>query len=166
MRFENPADPAERTAIRAVNEAAFGGPDEADLVDSLRAEGVELGSLVAERESRIVGHVQFSRMWIDTGTHPVPAVALAPVAVLPEYQRQGVAAALIRYGIDSLREQGEQIIVVLGHPEYYARFGFAVEAARFLESPFPREAYMAMELTPGALDAVRGKVRYAAAFGL
>ena len=162
VRPENPDDPAERLAIRAVHEAAFGRPDEADLVDTLRAENVVLASLVAEREHRIVAHILFSRVWIAT----VPAVALAPVAVLPEYQRQGIGAVLITRGIDSMRTQDEQIILVLGHPEYYARFGFAIEAARNFEIPFPPEAFMAMELSPGALAQVRGEVRYPGAFGL
>ncbi len=162
VRFENPEDPAERSAIRSVNQAAFGRADEADLVDTLRADGVVLVSLVAESERHIVGHILFSRIWIDD----VPAVALAPVAVQPEYQRQGIAGTLIHRGIDLLRMRGERIILVLGHPEYYERFGFAAETARHIESPFPPEAFMAMELTPGALTNIRGKVRYPAAFGL
>lgn len=162
VRSENPGDLAERSAVRSVNEAAFGRPDEADLVDALRSEQVILASLVAERDHQIVGHILFSRMWIDT----VPAVALAPVAVLPEHQRQGIAATLIHIGIKRMRARGEHIVTVLGHPGYYERFGFAAESARHLESPFPPEAYMALELTPGALAGVRGKVRYPAAFGL
>jgi len=144
VRWENPDDPADRSAIRSVNEAAFGRPDEADLVDALRAEDVVLVSLVAEREHRIVGHILFSRIWIEA----VPAVALAPVAVQPEYQRQGIAGTLIHLGIRSMRKRGECIILVLGHPEYYERLGFAAETARHLETPFPPEAFMAMELTP------------------
>ena len=162
VRFENPEDPAERSAIRSVNQAAFGRADEADLVDTLRADGVVLASLVAESERRVVGHILFSRIWIND----VPAVALAPVAVLPEYQRQGIGGMLISRGIDLLRTRGERIILVLGHPEYYERFGFAAETARHIESPFPPEAFMAMELAPAALANTRGKVRYPAAFGL
>jgi putative acetyltransferase len=147
---------------RAVIEAAFGRPDEADLVEALHLEGVVLLSQVAEEDGQIVGHVLFSRMWIES----IEAVALAPVAVLPEYQRRGIAAQLIRSGLNRLREQGERIVIVLGHPHYYERFGFSVEKARALVSPFPPEAFMALELTPGALEGVRGKVRYPAAFGL
>jgi putative acetyltransferase len=162
VRPENPDDPVERFAIRSVNEAAFGRPDEADLVDALRADKVVLASLIAETEHRIVGHILFSRIWIET----VPAVALAPVAVQPEYQRQGIAGTLIHRGIASMRKRGERIILVLGHPEYYERFGFAAETARALETPFPPDAFMAMELSPAALANIRGKVRYPAAFGL
>jgi putative acetyltransferase len=166
VRAENTQDPRERAAVRAVNEAAFGRPDEADLVDRLRAEGVVLLSLVAELERRVAGHILFSRMWIDTSDGPVEAAALAPMAVLPGYQRQGIGGQLIRHGLDLLRGRGERIVIVLGHPDYYPRFGFSSEKARSLESPFSPKAFMAMELRAGAPDGVRGKVRYPAAFGL
>ncbi len=152
--------------VRSIHEAAFGRPDEADLVDSLRSEGDVLLSLVAEVKQRIVGHVLFSRMSIETSQGPVTAAALAPVAVLPDYQRRGIGGQLIRCGLDLLRGRGEQIVIVLGHPGYYPRFGFSSEKARSLESPFPPEAFMAMELRSGALAGIRGKVRYPAAFGL
>jgi putative acetyltransferase len=154
--------------IRSINQAAFGRPDEADLVDRLRSEGAVLLSLVAEVEvePRIVGHILFSRMWIDTSEGPVSAVALAPVAVPPDHQGQGIGSRLIRYGLDSLRTQGEQIVIVLGHPDYYPRFGFSSEQAHALESPFPPEVFMAMELRSGALEGIRGKVRYPPAFGV
>lgn len=160
------ADAAERSAVYSVNMAAFGQPDEADLVDRLRQEGVVLVSLVAEHRKRIVGHILFSRMLIETESGSVSAVALAPMAVLPEFQRQGIGGQLIRYGLELLRTRGERIVIVVGHPSYYPRFGFSCERARSLESPFPAEALMAMELTPSALDGVHGKVRYPAAFGL
>jgi putative acetyltransferase len=156
----------ERSAVRSVNEAAFGRPDEADLVDRLWAEGIVLVSLVAELRKQIVGHILFSRMSIDTPSASIPAVALAPMAVLPEYQRRAIGERLIRDGLDLLRGQGEHIVLVLGHPDYYPRFGFSAEKARSLESPFPPNAFMAMELSPDALDWACGKVRYPVAFGL
>jgi putative acetyltransferase len=156
----------EWSAIHSINEEAFGRPDEADLVDRLRREGVVLASVVAELEKRIVGHVLFSRMSIETDGGSIPAAALAPMAVLPEHQRQGIGGRLIGHGLDLLRQGGERIAIVLGHPGYYPRFGFSSAKARSLESPFPPEAFMAMELSPGALDGIRGKVRYPAAFGL
>jgi putative acetyltransferase len=167
LRPENPEDEGE---VRLINQAAFGRPDEADLVDRLRAEGAALVSLVAqeaEREERkVVAHILFSRMSIETSTRPVAAVALAPIAVLPGHQRRGIGGKLIRYGLDLLRGRGERIVIVLGDPNYYPRFGFSRDKARFLESPFPPEAFMALELQPDALEGVRGKVRYGAAFGL
>ena len=164
VRRENEESTGERSVIRFINEAAFGGPDEADLVDKLRADGHALISLVAEQETRIVGHILFSRMWIDTPGGLVPAVSLAPMAVLPEHQRRGVGGQLIGHGLDLLRGRDEKIVIVVGHPDYYPRFGFSSEKARPLEGPFPAEAFMAMELSPGALDGVRGRVVYPAAF--
>jgi putative acetyltransferase len=154
-----------------VNEAAFGSPDEADLIENLRAEGVVLLSLVAELEDRIVGHILFSRMMIDTAQAAVPAVSLAPMAVLPEHQGHQIGSQLVRDGLVELRKLGERIVIVLGHQHYYPRFGFSAEAARHLSSPFPPEAYMALELQEGALagialSGIKGAVRYPAAFGL
>jgi putative acetyltransferase len=163
IRSENPDD---RDQIRRVNEAAFGRRDEADLVDALREEGAVLVSLVADLDNRVVGHILFSRMWIETAGERIPAVALAPVAVLPEHQRSGIGGKLIERGLNLLRSEGERIVIVLGDPDYYPRFGFSTEKARFLASPFPPDAFMALELIARALDGVRGKVRYAAAFGL
>jgi putative acetyltransferase len=123
-------------------------------------------SLVAELDHRIVGHVLFGRMSIETTGASIPVVALAPIAVLPGYQRQGVGGQLIRHGLDWLRHRGERIVLVLGHPGYYPRFGFSAEKARSLESPFHPDSFMAMDLSPGALHGIHGKVRYPAAFGL
>lgn len=152
--------------IRQVNEAAFGSSDEANLVDALRADLVVLLSLVAELDGRVVGHILFSRMSIETPTGAVPAVALAPMAVLPPFQRQGIGGRLIRHGLDALRGLNERIVIVVGHATYYPRFGFSAEKARSLENPFPPDVFMALELSPGALDRVGGPVRYPHAFGL
>jgi putative acetyltransferase len=148
-----------------VNEIAFGRCDEADLIDELRREGVVLISLVAELDSRIVGHILFSRMTVETENGSVAVVSLAPMAVLPYHQRRGVGGELVRRGIATLRDRGERIVIVLGHTEYYPRFGFRAEKARDLASPFPPEAFMALELVDGALTGVRGAVKYPAAFG-
>jgi putative acetyltransferase len=163
VRAEREAD---RSAVRLVNEAAFGGREEADLVEALHTERVVLASLVAVADHRIVGHILFSRMSIETATGLVPAVALAPMAVLPDYQRHAIGTRLAREGLDVLRGLGERIVIVVGHPAYYPRFGFSSETARSLEGPFSREAFMALELEPGALDGVSGRVRYPNAFGI
>jgi putative acetyltransferase len=165
VRAEYPED---RAAIRLVNEQAFSRRDEADLIDAVRNQGVVLASFVAEIEERVVGHILFSRMSIEaTGpVRSVPAVALAPMAVLPERQRQGIGEKLIKHGLDWLGAQGEQVVIVLGHPKYYPRFGFSTDKASSLASPFPPEAFMALELSPGALNDIQGKVRYPEAFGL
>ena len=163
IREEHPRDHAQ---VHAVNEAAFGRADEADLVDRLRAEQAVLLSLVAEQDDRILAHILFTRMTIETAERPIPAVALAPMAVLPHHQNQGIGTRLVREGLTLLRARAERIVIVLGHEHYYPRFGFSSEKATGLESPFPPEAYMALELDPGALNGIRGRVRYPAAFGL
>ena len=163
VREEQPGDSQQ---IRKLNEAAFGRSDEADLIDGLRQGGVVLLSLVAEVDSQIIGHILFSRMTVETAQGPMAAVSLAPMAVLPDHQRRQVGSLLVRRGLAELRERGERIVIVLGHKEYYPRFGFTSEKARHLVSPFPPEAYMALELVQGALAGVEGSVRYAAAFGL
>jgi putative acetyltransferase len=149
-----------------VNEAAFERSDEADLVDRLREEGVVLLSLVAELDSQIVGHILFTRMTIETTQGALPAVSLAPMAVAPGWQGRGVGERLVRDGLEKLRGRGERIVLVLGHTHYYPRFGFSCALAESLVSPFPPDAFMALELSEGSLTGVQGTVRYAAAFGL
>jgi putative acetyltransferase len=167
IRLEDRENLEQRSAIHAVHHAAFGRPDEGDLVDNLRVNGDALVSLVAEIDSVIVGHILFSRMWIRTeGGKLLNAVSLAPVVVLPEHQHRGIGGQLIRHGLELLRDRGEKIVIVLGHPDYYPRFGFSTEKAESLESPFPPEAFMAMELSACALDGVQGTVVYPAAFGI
>jgi putative acetyltransferase len=164
VRNEDTEDSEERSVIHSINKTAFGSQDEADLVDELRAAGAVLVSLVAEIQEQIVGHILFSRMSIETPGGPVQAAALAPMAVLPEHQRRGIGGQLVRHGLNLLRDRGEQIVIVVGHPNYYPRFGFSCEKTLSLEGPFPQDAFMAMELHPGALEGVRGTVRYPAAF--
>jgi putative acetyltransferase len=163
IRDEQPAD---WKHVRIVNEAAFGRSDEADLIDRLRAEGVILLSLVAEIDRQIIGHILFSRMNVETAEGVVAAVALAPMAVLPSQQRRHVGSRLVRHGLSALQDRGEAIVIVLGHKDYYPRFGFTSEKARHLASPFPAESFMALELSDGALANIRGQVKYPAAFGL
>ena len=153
-------------AVRLVNEQAFGRQDEADLVDRLRMEGAVLVSLVAEAQGRIAGHILFSRMWIETAREPVPAVALAPLAVIPDLQRQGIGGTLIEQGLDWLGRGAEKIVLVLGHPEYYTRFSFSTGKTLLLDSPFNPKAFMGLELRPGALENLHGRVRYPDAFRL
>jgi putative acetyltransferase len=166
IRIENTESVDERATIRAINEAAFGGSDEADLVDKLRGDAHALISLVAVVESRIVGHIMFSRMWIDTPAGLVSAVALAPVAVRPEHQRKGIGGLLIQHGLELLRGRGEKIVIVVGHHDYYPRFGFSTDKAKLLESPFPSAAFMALELRAGALAGIHGSVIYPPVFGI
>ena len=163
IRDERPAD---REAVRKVNDAAFGHPDEADLVEKLHKEGAVLLSLVADFDELVVGHILFSRMTIETAQGALPAAALAPMAVLPAYQRRETGSRLVRHGLAELKARGERMVLVLGHRNYYPRFGFSSAQTRNLSHPFPADAFMALELEEGALAGVRGAVRYPAAFGL
>jgi putative acetyltransferase len=155
------ATAADHNGARAVNIAAFGRVDEADLVDRIRSDGDHLVECVAEDAGKIIGHILFSRMSVG-GT---PAAALAPMAVDPDHQRQGIGSALVHAGLAACRGAGIPAIIVLGHPDYYPRFGFTAGAAAHLTAPFSGPAFMALELVPGSL-AAGGQVRYATAFGL
>ena len=158
-----PEIPNELPVIRCVNEAAFGQHEEADLVDNLRSAGVVLVSLVAEVNTRIVGHILFSRMSVETADGSIPAAALAPLAVLPEHQRRRIGERLIRKGLNMLREQGEHIVIVVGHPDYYPRFGFSAEKARFLESLSRPKLSWVLNSVPALLMAFT-EVRHPGAF--
>lgn len=153
-------------AIRQVNRAAFGQDNEARLVDALRDGGYLRLSLVAEREGRIVGHILFSDLPIITVDATIAALALAPMAVLPEFQRQGIGSELVRRGLELCRQQGHQIVIVLGHREFYPRFGFSAGLARPLVSPFSGDVWMALELVEGSLRDVAGRVEYPPPFGI
>jgi putative acetyltransferase len=149
-------------AIRRVNFAAFGRQDEGRLVDALRTSGAIICSLVAEEEGQIVGHVLFSPVTLYTDSDQLEGAGLGPVAVLPAFQRQGVGEALIRAGLADCRDAGFGFAVVLGHPSYYPRFGFRPSRPLGIrwEHNAPEEAFMVMELRPGALSGLSGTVRY------
>jgi putative acetyltransferase len=163
VRLERPGDHA---AVREVNRLAFGRDDEALLVDALRVGGHAVLSLVAEDWGKVVGHVLFSDLPILTRSGTVAALALAPLAVLPARQRQGIGSRLVREGLRACADAGHRIIVVLGHPTYYPRFGFSAALARPLKAPFSGESFMAVELVPGALHGVAGEILYPPPFGL
>ena len=133
IREENPDD---YDAIRKVNQIAFQGNGESQLVDDLRRDGAVVLSLVAVESDEIVGHILFSDLMIETESGVLSAVALAPMAVLPRCQRQGVGTALVCRGLELCRGLGNSIVVVVGHPDYYSRFGFSPELAKSLVSRF------------------------------
>ncbi len=157
----------DRDAIREVNRLAFGAEAEAQLVDRLRSDGDAIVSVVAVQARRIAGHAMFSRLPIHIEKGQVlQAVALAPVAVRPAFQRQGIGTSLIRAGLDLCKNRGCRIVIVVGDPAYYTRFGFSTATARDLRSPYAGDSFMALELVAGALDGVAGTVRYPPAFDL
>lgn len=148
-------------AIRRVHEAAFEQAAEADLVDALREddEAAPRFSRVAVADrGEIVGHVLLSRIYIED----VPSLALAPVGVMPVWQRKGIGSELIRQVIEDAREAGEQHIVVLGHDSYYPQFGFERAIDYGIEAPFPvpTEVFLVMPLVRNGLTGVKGTVRY------
>ncbi|HRQ41638.1 MAG TPA: N-acetyltransferase [Chloroflexota bacterium] len=155
--------PEDMEAIWKVNEAAFGRPAEAGLVEALRRRGVVTLSLVAEWEGDVVGHILFSPVTITNESGGVvTAVALGPMAVSPNCQRQGIGSQLVQTGLDMLRQAGHEMVIVLGHPDFYPRFGFAPASQSGIrwEVEVPDEVFMVMALQPGALEGVTGIVRY------
>jgi putative acetyltransferase len=163
IRSEIPGDHA---AIREINRQAFGQEDEGILIDALRAQGYARLSLVAIDQGLPVGHILFSDLPIVTPDRTVPAISLAPLAVIPSHQRRGIGSALVRRGLETCSQQGHAIVIVLGHPGFYPRFGFSAALARPLRSPFSGDAFMALALVPGALDGVVGEVRYPPPLGI
>ncbi|WP_189965892.1 GNAT family N-acetyltransferase [Streptomyces violascens] len=161
------ADAADRAAVRAVNLAAFPTAHEADLVDGLRDDPAWIPglSMLAEApDGTIVGHALLTRCRVGDA----PALALAPVAVAPEYQRTGAGSAAVRAALDAARELGEDLVLVLGHPDYYPRFGFTPASGLGIRAPFdvPDEAMMALRLRPDGAPAPTGVISYPAPFGV
>ncbi|HEX8199789.1 MAG TPA: N-acetyltransferase [Isosphaeraceae bacterium] len=155
----------DHSTIREVNRLAFGRDDEGRLVDALRDGGFAKISRVAEVDGQIVGHILFSDLPIIRPEGTVPALSLAPMAVIPSHQRRGIGSALVRDGLRACQDAGHEIVIVLGHPEFYPRFGFSPKLAERLKAPFSGEAFLALELVPGALEGVEGEVRYPPPFG-
>lgn len=159
------AIPRDYPAIRAVVRHAFDRTDEADLVERLRADGDVLVELVEATDIALQGHILYSRLIIERDDETIEAAALAPVSVLPAFQKSGMGKALIRAGNARCGELGLDAVVVLGHASYYPKFGFSAELAEALEAPFSGPSFMALELKPRVL-AKGGRVRYASAFGV
>ena len=163
-----PESPGDVRAIRKLNKRAFKGNSESKLVDALReADGfIPALSLVAEKDGAVAGHILFSQIIIKGLNGSAPALALAPMAVLPECQNQGIGTELVKRGLEECRKLGHRLVVVVGHPEYYPRFGFVKAGEKGLKLPFeaPAEVFLVLELVPGALDGVGGEVVYPPAF--
>jgi putative acetyltransferase len=156
----------DRTEVFAVNVSAFETSAEAGLVDVLREQARPVISLVAETHGEIAGHLMLSPVLLSK--HPtLKLMGLAPMAVRPDYQSQGIGSALVRAGLESCLELGVAGVVVLGHPKFYPRFGFA-PASRFgIDSEYdvPDDVFMVLELESGALEGKTGRVSYHSAFG-
>ena len=149
--------------IRALNEQAFGCPEEANVIDKLRDKYEGLLSLVAIDMEKIVGHILFSPATIEGKHGVVKGMGLAPMAVLPEMQRQGIGTQLIKTGIEYVKRTQCPFIIVLGHPEYYPRFGFEIASQFGIRSQWegvPDEAFMILWFDKSMMNQVSGVGRY------
>ena len=159
IREERPGDFDE---VHTIHAAAFGRELEAKLADDLRPIADPLVSLVAELDGRIVGHIIGTPVTVDGYAPPVPAMAFGPLGVVPEHQRDGIGGALMRAAIEACRALGVPFVVLLGHPEYYPRFGFrpAFDYGLTFAGQQPHPAAMALELKSGAMTGLCGEIHY------
>ena len=161
IRTETPTDV---DAITCVHDRAFGQPNEGCLIKALR-ERDDFDprlSIVAEDSGAIIGHILFTPIQIESEDESYDALALAPMAVIPERQRQGIGSLLITHGLDTCRTLDHSAVIVLGHEDYYPRFGFQRASRYGIKPPFevPDKSFMVLPLTPNALAGVGGIVRY------
>jgi putative acetyltransferase len=161
IRAEEPDD---YVAIHDINLHAFGQEDEPRLVEAIRKSTSFIPelSLVAFKDDKPVGHIMFSALTIQSEEGDIPALTLAPIAVFPEQQNQGIGSGLVEKGLAESKRLGYGMVIVIGHPEYYPRFGFEPARAKGLETSFPApdEAFMVIELVAGALNGITGMVRF------
>jgi putative acetyltransferase len=149
--------------IRALNERAFGQPQEANIIDKLRSNCEGLLSLVAIENEKIAGHILFSPAVIEGQHGIIKGMGLAPMAVLPEMQRQGTGTQLVKTGIENLKKMQCPFIIVLGHPEYYPRFGFERASLYGIKCQWegiPDEAFMVLRLDKSTMNPVSGLAKY------
>jgi len=156
IREERPDDVA---AIREVNRSAFGQDQESNIVDALRTNGAALLSLVATVNDQVVGHIMYSPLTVGEN---LKGVALGPMAVVPEYQRQGIGTKLIETGNRKIKDGCHPFIIVVGHAEYYPRFGFrpASEHGIKCEWDVPHEVFMLLVLNEAKMQGVSGMAKY------
>jgi putative acetyltransferase len=155
----------DRAAAYAVNTSAFETPSEANLVDTLREQLRGIVSIVAEDNGALVGHIMFSP--VSLSGHPrLEIMGLGPMAVAPEHQRKGIGSALVRAGLEQCKQLGVDAVVVLGHPEFYPRFGFSPSSRFGIDSEYevPEQVFMALELQSEVLSGKAGRIKYHAAF--
>jgi putative acetyltransferase len=165
IRKEKPED---IPGIRYVLVQAFPRDDEAELVDALRRRNVVTLSLVATVDEQITGHVLFTPVRVESPEETFEAIGLAPLAVAPRSQKQGIGSGLVRAGLEELRCTGHDVVFVLGHPDYYTNFGFvsSVNYGIRYEGVVPDNVFLAVELRKGALAGRSGIVKYQPEFGV
>lgn len=160
-----PVEAADLPEVKRLNDLAFGGPDEGRLVELLHARGKALISLAAVYQEKIIGHILFSPVQFRPPHPQIRAIGLAPMAVLPEYQNQGIGSQLVRQGLAACQAGDWQVVIVLGHTAFYPRFGFRPASELGLDNEYAAgEAFMALELAPHVLDDVQSTACYADEF--
>jgi predicted N-acetyltransferase YhbS len=161
IRKESPDDYLQ---ITKVNDLAFGQENEGILINQLRESSIFIPdlSLVAEKDNEVVGHILYYPIYIIGGGIKHQTLSLAPMAVTPKYQKQGIGTLLVKDGLEIAKDLGIDSVIVLGHPEYYPRFGFKPASDWKISAPFdiPDGAFMAMELIPDSLNEKAGIVEY------
>lgn len=153
---------ADYDAVRAINDTAFGQPQEGAIVDALRGSDGAL-SLVAEEEGHVIGHILFTKVTIKSRSGEVTGMGLAPMAVAPGYQKKGIGSALVREGLARVRKAGCPFVIVLGHANYYPRFGFVPASCFGIKSQWegvPDEAFMIAVFDRSALPEGGGVAYY------
>jgi len=159
IRAEKPED---QIGIRHINTEAFDTDAEVNLIDALRKRGIPLISLVAEENGELVGHILFSPVTLEADNCSVSMAGLAPMAVAPAFQKREIGSMLVEEGLRHCKKEGYDAVCVLGHPDYYPRFGFVPSVNYGIKSEFdvPAEVFMAKELREGALAECNGIVKY------
>ena len=161
IRSEKPGD---YPGIKKVNDLAFGQPNEGILIEKLRENSAFIKelSLITELDGEIIGHILFFPIWIREGQNKHRSLALAPMSVLPEYQKKGIGSQLIFKGLETARKLGFKSVIVLGHSAYYPKFGFVVASKFGIKAPFdvPDEVFMGLELVPDGFKGISGIVQY------
>ena len=158
-----PEEPRDDSSIHAINLAALEGGPEADLVDTLRSSCADCLSLVAEEAGELMGHILFTPVTVEGPDGMIEGMGLAPMAVTPELHRSGIGSQLVSHGLEVLRKRSCPFVVILGHPEYYPRFGFERASAHGLRSQWdgvPDEAFMVTVFDRGSLAGGGGVARY------
>jgi len=163
IRPERPEDSA---AVTSINDHAFAGTDESGLIGAIKQSGRPVISLIACSDDIPLGHIFFSPIQIHSEGPTIAALALAPMAVLPAFQRRGIGTLLVEAGLKECARQGCQVVVVVGHPTFYSRFGFTPANNMGLRSVYSSagDAFMALELSKGVLAGRTGRVEYPVEF--
>jgi putative acetyltransferase len=156
IRNEQPGDEAQ---IYEVNYQAFERKQEAEVVDALRTSCPEGVSLVAEEDGKLVGHILFTPTVIESEGRSIMGTGLAPMAVLPRYQRRGIGSALVRAGLEAMRKAGEPFVIVVGHPGFYPKFGFERASKYGIRCEYdqvPDEAFMIVVYDEDKIKGING----------